>query len=196
MECLKPRPDRRCVKTKKAIKNALASLMIEKDITQITIKDIADVADINRKTFYSHYVSIFDILDEIENEIVTSLNSIVKNMDFSKGRYDTYSVFEKLTGLIYEDFDFYKYLLQSKTYSNLANKIKTVLKETITNILLTDMKVNKNTLSMAVEFIAAGTISVYQQWLGSDRSQSLEDVSRTIGVLTFNGFNNIVDAKT
>ena len=42
--------DRRVIKTKRAIRNAFAELLSHKDINDITIKDIADTADINRKT--------------------------------------------------------------------------------------------------------------------------------------------------
>ena len=55
------RMDRRCLKTQKAIKNALVELMSEKDISQITIKELAQRADINRKTFYTHYTRIYDV---------------------------------------------------------------------------------------------------------------------------------------
>ena len=46
--------DLRVIKTKKAIRNAFAELLSEKDIQKITIKDIADTAVINRKTFYNY----------------------------------------------------------------------------------------------------------------------------------------------
>ena len=61
--------DRRVLKTKRAIRNAFATLLSEKDLNAITIKDISDVADINRKTVYNYYAGIHEILDEIENEI-------------------------------------------------------------------------------------------------------------------------------
>ena len=35
--------------------------MAEKDISQISVKELAQKADINRKTFYTHYNSIYDI---------------------------------------------------------------------------------------------------------------------------------------
>lgn len=59
MENLKQSTDMRCIKTKKAIKNALANLMTEKDISQITVTDISELAMINRKTFYAHMWGIF-----------------------------------------------------------------------------------------------------------------------------------------
>ena len=39
--------DRRVVKTKRAIRNALVQLLSEKELDQITVKELADRADIN-----------------------------------------------------------------------------------------------------------------------------------------------------
>ncbi len=191
MKSTKIRLDKRCIKTKKAIKNALVTIMKEKEISQITIKNIAEVADINRKTFYSHYVSVYDILDEIENDMIASLAAIVKNKETTRERFNPYTIFEKLTTLIYDNFDFYKYSLQSKVYGSLLYKIKPVLKETIIDLFSSDYKTNKAMLATSAEFVAAGAISVYQQWFVSDRSQSLEDISKTIGTLAFSGLANL-----
>ena len=53
MEHTEKRPDRRVVKTKKAIRNAFAKLLSEKELDKITMKDIAEEANINRKTLYN-----------------------------------------------------------------------------------------------------------------------------------------------
>lgn len=50
--------DRRVIKTKRAIKEAFAKLLTQKDINDITISDIAAEANINRKTFYNYYGGI------------------------------------------------------------------------------------------------------------------------------------------
>ena len=64
------KPDRRVLKTKRAIRNALAQLLVEKELDEITVKDVADTADINRKTFYNYYTGIHQVIDEIESGIV------------------------------------------------------------------------------------------------------------------------------
>lgn len=56
--------DRRVVKTRKAITEALIGLLKEQDFEQITINDIADRADVNRGTVYLHYTDKFDLLDQ------------------------------------------------------------------------------------------------------------------------------------
>ena len=62
--------DKRVIKTRTAIIKATVSLISKKNIEQITISEIADLAMINRKTFYSHYNSVYDVLNDIENEII------------------------------------------------------------------------------------------------------------------------------
>lgn len=195
MENLKQSTDMRCIKTKKAIKNALANLMTEKDISQITVTDISELAMINRKTFYAHYSSVYDILGEIENEIISSLSEIIDNTDFVKDRFDPRSIFEKLTAIIYKDFDFYKYLLQSKTYSNLVLKIKDSLKARLLEVMSANFKGEKAQFDYALEFISAGIIAAYQQWFNSDRQRSLDEVSEIVSTIAFNGINTLIDQE-
>ena len=73
--------DRRVVKTKKAIKNAFAQLLTEKEINDITISDIAEYADVNRKTFYNYYAGVYAVVDEIENDIVERFSALLADTD-------------------------------------------------------------------------------------------------------------------
>ena len=68
--------DRRIKRTKKMLKDSLASLLMEKDINLITVKEIVDLADLNRSTFYLHYRDIYDMLTQIENDMVEEINNI------------------------------------------------------------------------------------------------------------------------
>ena len=69
--------DRRVKKTKKAIQNALLTLMDRKNISDITIIELTREADVNRKTFYNHYSDIYQVMDEIEDNIVDNLNGLL-----------------------------------------------------------------------------------------------------------------------
>ena len=46
-----PRTDRRVRKTKKQLRMALTTLMMEKSVGEITVREIAELADVNRGTF-------------------------------------------------------------------------------------------------------------------------------------------------
>lgn len=62
--------DMRVVKTRRAIRNALIELAEEKDVEKITVKELCERAEISKPAFYSHYGNIYDVVDEIENEVV------------------------------------------------------------------------------------------------------------------------------
>jgi len=49
--------DRRTLKTKKLLANALKELILEKEYKAITIQEIIDRANVGRSTFYTHYES-------------------------------------------------------------------------------------------------------------------------------------------
>ena len=57
--------DRRVVRTRKAIREAFFKLMENQDYHKITIASVAREADIDRKTFYLHYRSVSDLVDEV-----------------------------------------------------------------------------------------------------------------------------------
>lgn len=192
--CNKDRSDRRCIKTEKAIKQVFIRLMTEKDISKITIKEIADEANINRKTFYSHYTDVNGVLDDIENDVLGELWRIIERFDVQKAIYDPYPIFRELTNIINNNFDFYKYLLQSASDSRFLEKIKHVLKNRIIEIAGPEAT-NKEMLPYAIEFALSGILSVYREWFNSNRTYSLEEMSNFAGSLTFNGLYAIFNKE-
>ena len=63
--------DRGIRKTRAVLKNALLSLMKEKSVKHITVKELCDRADINRGTFYLHYADVFDMLEKIFLHVIS-----------------------------------------------------------------------------------------------------------------------------
>ena len=59
------KPDRRTRYTRMAIKDALLSILAEKEYADITVADLCRTAEINRGTFYLHYDHIRQVLDEL-----------------------------------------------------------------------------------------------------------------------------------
>lgn len=73
--------DRRTIRTKKMIRSALAELIDEKGFNNISVTDLTQRADINRGTFYLHYVDKYDLLEKIENEIIQEIEEETKHLD-------------------------------------------------------------------------------------------------------------------
>lgn len=85
--------------TKRILKESLLELMAEKTISHISIKEICELADVNRSTFYAHYETPYDLLEEIENDIVEATPRI--------NLYHDEPVLDELT-------EFFEYLEKNK----------------------------------------------------------------------------------
>lgn len=72
--------DKRIRKTKNAIYNALKELYMEKDIEDISIMELTEKDNIGRKTFYLHYSSIDDVVNEIINNIYKKIEDKYKEL--------------------------------------------------------------------------------------------------------------------
>lgn len=69
--------DLRVQKTRSSIINAFLQLRAKKPLERITVKELADLAKINKATFYLHYKDIYDLSEQLENELFQSVfNSI------------------------------------------------------------------------------------------------------------------------
>ena len=72
--------DLRTKRTRANIKSAFMTLRAKKPLEKISIKELAELAEINKATFYLHYRDIYDLSDQIEDEILTEgLNTLDLN---------------------------------------------------------------------------------------------------------------------
>jgi AcrR family transcriptional regulator len=70
-----PKDDRRSLRTKRTLHEALMSLMLEKRYDDITVQDILDRADVGRSTFYAHYKDKDDLM----------ISNFMRLMDYLEG---------------------------------------------------------------------------------------------------------------
>lgn len=73
---MKKSNDRRIRYTRYALQNALIACMQQKPFNRITVREICETADINRSTFYMHYKDIYELLDEIEEQVYQEIDAI------------------------------------------------------------------------------------------------------------------------
>lgn len=182
--------DRRVQRTQKNIRNALISLLSEKELSQITVKELSDKADINRKTFYSYYSGIDDILDKIEDEIVEKLLAIIRDYDFRSSDFDAYSLFCSLNQIINDDFELYRSLIFSNNYDFLFIKVKNTIKKTLLERYAPKINAQNNLLGLYAEYVASGIVSMYIEWFHSDNSVSLEELAKAASDITLFGFSS------
>ena len=178
--------DRRIIKSKKAIKKAFMSILATKDINDITIKNIADLADVDRKTVYNYYNGTYEILNEIENEMVSTINDAVASLDVEGNLDQQINIFKKITEVINENFEFYSILMKLNYDSQLIKKLISLFSEYAKKILNKFKLPNGVSVEFASTFIASGVLNTYYKWFNSEKSISLDDLSNQLYILVTN----------
>lgn len=192
MDKCESKPDRRVVKTKKAIHKAMAQLITEKDINEITVKEIAELADINRKTFYNYYMGVYQLVDEIENEIVDYFAELIKSIDFEQALADPSIVFDKLYETIRNHVEFVDALFNASRNTSLANKVISKIIEITRDAAVEHFRSDPEKTEVIIRFIFAGEITAYQNWYHSDRKMPIKELSHTIGTLCIKGLDGLL----
>lgn len=185
--------DRRVLKTKRAIKNALMHLLNDRDINDITISDIAAQADINRKTFYNYYSGVHEVIDEMEDDIISHVDEALTDIDFIDNLENPYLIFEKLTSVISTDMDTFGYLLGMNTNVGLLSKMVDLLKAKVKSVILPVVELDELRLNLMLEFMITGMVAVYKRWFNSDRRASIDEISRQMNILAFKGLNGYLN---
>ena len=73
--------DRRQRKTREAIFRAFSSLLAKKHYSRITVQDIIDEADVGRTTFYAHFQTKEDLLNQMCEDIFSHVFSSVRERE-------------------------------------------------------------------------------------------------------------------
>lgn len=186
------RTDRRVIKTKKAIHNAFVELVTTKDVRSITVRDIAELADVNRKTFYNHYNDISELIDEMETEIIKAFDSAMAGIDLVEALENPKEICRRLLAIGYSLKDICEHLMKIEYDGNMVQKIAGALTESIRKTSGDQIHVDEPTLKMMMEFAVAGMLQAYQSWFYSDRKESIEQLSLRLSIMIVNGFNGLL----
>ena len=187
--------DKRVMKTRRAIYGAMTELLSVKPIEEITVTELAEAAEINRKTFYNYYSSVYMVADEMEDEIVARFEETLRAVDFETLLQDPEMTFNTLAKLIVSDLDFYENMLTNRNQISFLKKIITSLKQRILTLYGHEISGNRERTEYILEYIVSGLVAVYQKWFEGGRKTDIELLSRDISILAVYGIKAALEEK-
>ncbi len=168
--------DLRIVKTRQTIRNALISLMSEKELQDITISELSARAQINRKTFYRHYRAISDVVTEFEDELLSDFSDILKSSKTSI--FDIGAVLKEISALISGNQDYFQKLLKLNPELFSGGRVKAMLRRSLEIALRDICKISdEQTLHALSEFTISGFLALYSSWFDEGCRESLDELT-------------------
>ena len=180
--------DRRIRRTKKAMTDALAELLLEKPLSNISVREISDIADINRGTFYLHYRDVYDMAEQLQNEIIEKFNDIVENYEPKKQTDELFPMLVELFNLLADKAELAKVLISKNGDAAFVDKLKNILRE---KCFINAQKVlgikNNEEFNYFYHYIVSGCIGTCSAWLDEGMKESPVEMAAFVEKLIVSG---------
>lgn len=173
--------DRRIRKTQKLLKQSLLDLMEEKDFKNITVKDITDLADLNRCTFYLHFSDTYSLLQEMESEVLNDFQDMVSNYRYVFKKDSLLPIVIPIIQYIEENKKICRILFENSVSNDFVNRFHTLVQKNGTAIIKEQYPTaSQVTLNYFLDFITYGLTGVLKQWLDKEIPEPKEEVAEFV----------------
>ncbi len=179
--------DRRVVRTKTALTRALFELLGEKEFNKISVTELAQRADVDRKTFYLHYRSVEEILEEFYEDAIERLQEELKREAVFGQAMDLPKFFRALNSIMAEKMPLYRRLAKGSGYTYFMERLRAILRAEVEDVLRHRGVTDETYLQMCSEVYAAGVMRAYLTWLKGDLDMDEERFAQQIGQMVNRG---------
>lgn len=170
--------DARVRYTKDIIQKTFLELLVEKPINKITVKEICELAEINRGTFYKHYQDVYDLMDQLENEALHRFEELLSSIQVN-GNYPI--LVTMLTSLA----DYREFLAPLTANSQNSNFTKR-LTECCNQYAFSQMSPSQIDLlttsnkQYIYSYLAGGTSCIIERWLQTGAKEKPQQIAEAI----------------
>ena len=162
--------DKRVIKTKQALTEALFDLLETKSIDDVTVTKLCDKAGVNRRTFYIHYSNVDDIFNDYQEELSTEVYHALKNTD---GDIETLlSTFDRI---LTSNFQGFKQLCLNKKHHAFIDRLQKMLFTTMEDALLVNQQSANDQLIL--QYLSCGLINSYIYWFENPEKLNYQELS-------------------
>lgn len=164
--------DRRIKRSKERLSNAMVESLQSCPLERITVKMLCDKADVNRSTFYAHYLSPLDLYKEIEQEMTSF---IVKGIDEINARRTTYEDLIKKAVKYYDEHSDRMMVLLKTNSTSFKNECMKYIEKTKT------LNVEKPVLKLYYEdYFVSGIFAIVSRWIEGGKVESRAVISELL----------------
>ena len=154
--------ERMASSTKRALADALKQMMEVKPIAKITVKDLVEICNVNRQTFYYHFDDVYDLLEWVFEEDANRV--LPKEVLYERWQEDVMVFFQYL----YDNSSFALNIYNSGSRLYMLRFLKGRLESCIrsfADLVSEGMNIDKQDYDFVIEFYSNGIIGLISQWM-------------------------------
>ena len=172
------RGNKRGKESEKIIEQAFFDLITANEFEKISVQAICNHANINRTTFYAHYLDIYDLLEKTENKVSNELKAIILEC---KSNQDIHQFLCEVFRFVKQYQNFYKACFSGHISISALNLLS--MKPFIDTIDEYSKRLNfysTHEINYHISFFTAGIGEVIKIWLYNGCMESPEEMANVI----------------
>lgn len=191
--------DRRQRKTHLAVKNALLELLQEKPLDSISISELSERADINRKTFYNNYASIDEVVQEINQHILAHIFETLPEKITIHNEIEIYHLMVDYTSSLEPHKHLLRQILSLEDNLTIGQYFREAVLPYIERNLLS-YQVEPAVIPYINSYIVNGLTSLLHEWFEDDKltaqQVALLGYNLTISAIKLDNYRDIISRES
>ena len=167
--------------TKARLRASMLSLMQQKPVKEITVKELCDLANINRGTIYFHYSDIYGLLSAMEDDFFTEFDK-VSNSQIKMG--GAYEYLMAIFGFLGANAEFCRAFLGPNGDSTFVERVKSLVDTKCSMFWRSAApQGSQERFALYNAFIINGCVGVIQRWLEEGMRETPEEIAQLIATI-------------
>lgn len=183
---LKP-VDRRVRRSRTAIRTAFLDLLMEKEFAQITVKELSARADINRKTFYTHYSSLDAVLDDVETIFAAELERTLDRANFYAADAERDRLLQCVEETVERYYDVLRRLARARSLEYIRRRVEHATCEVVERKLTQFPRLSETLRPYAAQQLASGVVAAFITWMNAEEPVSFSELAAISEQMIFHG---------
>jgi len=189
------REDRRAVRSKDAILEACLSLMEEIGFERVTVQLVVERANVNRSTFYAHYLDKYDLADRLvegrlERLVAAIRPALLHEANLTYSEEEPHPALALLFEFVAREARFFRLMFGEKGAPGFKGKLQRVVREQLYRPLLSayyDAARAKVSPDVMVDYVLSAHMGVIVSWLFDGMRLPPAEIARQLNVICYVG---------
>ena len=190
-------------RTRKKLMDSFWELYKENRIEKISVGAITKLAGMNRGTFYEYFADIYELLDQLEDEMLERFKCTLDEWHASNGSELIIDTEQRLTEFtayctkIFTEYDDKLYvLLCQKENTAFQTKVKKRMRLHLSLVMGTKfLQGQKENIEYVMDFVISALTGLFSCWHEQGKKMEIEDLLKIIQTLIYKGVSGYIELE-
>ena len=166
--------------TRANLRQAFWELYAEKPVEKISVREITDRAGYNRATFYLYYHDVYELLAEIEDQVLGNIERLVNERLLKGDMLDFSQHMSLILRLAEKSRDYTRVLLGDHGDPAFTQRLKEIISPLVDRFFLPAEPLGEQAERIVREFYLSGIVSVIRTWTAEDRPMPIAQLIQLV----------------